>query len=259
MFTKAFALVTLFFFCPMPQAGAMPADWHTADSLHVAVFYQNAPPGLIRKIVKASEAQFLSITQRMGLRQADQWVGQKRMKIHIFDDRSQYQSGTGEPAWSDGTSIQKVKSIYSFAGAKNFINVVLPHEMGHVIFRNIIGFENTDVPAWIEEGVSTLQEKRDHAYLRDIIRDARSTGALISVHDLSLMDIRDPANKAKIDLFYAQSYSIVQYLTRRFGWEKFLSVCRAPARSGNIDAGLAAGFVYKDIEELERDWQRRGI
>ncbi|MFA5099982.1 MAG: peptidase MA family metallohydrolase, partial [Candidatus Omnitrophota bacterium] len=179
-----------------------------------------------------------------------------RIKIYIFDYRSQYQSNTGEPGWSDGSSIQKLRTIYSYAGAQGFIGTALPHEIGHIIFRNLIGFENTGVPRWIEEGVSSLNEAKDHELLRSTIENARSRGALISLHDLSRMDIRAVQDSAAIDLFYIQSYSIVKYLTDTFGWEKFLTVCRALVSAKDIDSVIAQGFGFKDIDALEADWQR---
>jgi hypothetical protein len=190
------------------------------------------------------------------VRDLNQWAGSRRIKIYIFDDPSEYQRNAGGPGWSDGSSMQRFRSIYSYVGAQKFIDTVLPHEMGHIIFRNVIGFENRGVPSWIEEGVSSLQEKKDDAFVRAAIKDARSSGVLISLHDLSRMDIRVIQDTARIDLFYAQSYSMVKYLTDKFGWEKFMSVCRMLANAKDIEPIMAAGFGFQDISALEADWQR---
>jgi hypothetical protein len=254
-FVKILLFAGVLFFCAASRVCAMPVERQSAASTHVLVYSRNAPDELIKNIVREAERQFLSITKKMGVRDIAQWTGGQRIKIYIYDDSIQYQKNTGEPEWSDGASIQRFRKVYSYVGAQRFIDTALPHEMGHIIFRNMIGFENTGVTPWIEEGVSSLQEKKDDALVRSIIKDAQSRNALIGFHDLSRMNIRAVQDSGRIDLFYAQSYSIVKYLTGTFGWDKFMSVCRILADAKDVDSVLATEFGFKDIRALEAAWQ----
>jgi hypothetical protein len=256
---KAFVSAVLFCFLFLQLAFGMPVDWRSVDWKHVVVYYNNASPGAIKHIGQAAEDQFLGIAERMGLRDLDRWSGDRRIKIHIFDNSDQYQRNIGEPAWSDGSSIQRFRAIYSFFGSGKFIDTVLPHEIGHIIFRDIIGFENLKVPVWVEEGVSALQERKDEAVTAATVEKAFLNGTLISIRDLSRLDIRAISESVKIDLFYAESYSIVKYLTKEFGWKRLMSVCGSLRNSLDVDGDLALGFGFKDINALEKDWQRRGI
>jgi hypothetical protein len=253
---KALLIAGLIFFCSAPQGFAMPVERQTAAGAYIKVYSRRAPRDFIMKVAAEADALFLAITKRMGVRDLSQWTGDRRINIYISDDRGRYEKDTGEPGWSDGASIQKARAIYSYAGAKTFMDTVLPHEMGHIIFRQVIGFENKGVPPWMEEGVSALQENKDDSRLRAAVKDARSRGALISLHELSRMDIRAIQDNARIDLFYAQAYCMVKYLTGTFGWEKFLSVCRAMAGAKDPDAALSEGFGFRTPGELENEWQR---
>jgi hypothetical protein len=252
---RALCIVLFMLFCAAPHGFAMPAERQSAAGTYITVYSRNAPRDYCMKVAVEADALFLEISKRLGVRDPGPWTGDGRIKIFIFDDRGQYEKNTGEPAWSDGSSIQRLRTVYSFVGAKRFIEGALPHEMGHIIFRQVIGFENEGVPPWMEEGVSALQEGTDDARARAAVTDARSRGALIGLHDLSLMDIRSLRDNAKLDLFYAQSFSIVKYLTATFGWDTFLSVCRALAGAKDPDRVLSEGFGFRAIGELEAAWQ----
>jgi hypothetical protein len=253
---KKICFWSLLFFCFQFLAFAMSLDWHKVESRHFIVYYKNADKAFIRNVIKKSEQYYKNITNNLGLQRLIDWTQEKRAKIYIYDNRDQYHANTSQPVWSDGSVIMRMRVIYSFSGAKKFFETALPHEMAHIIFREIVGFDNHYIPSWLEEGFSAFQEDIDLAKVEKSLRSAVEQGSLIGLAHLSSMKVRLIRDESQIDLFFKQSLSIVHYLIKKFGTEKFLIFCRSLKDSDSLDKALVLAFGFNNIGELEKAWQR---
>jgi hypothetical protein len=235
---------------------AMPAGWNTRESRHFIVYYRNADKDFIDDLLKESETRYKSIPRNLGLKLKREWLGQKRGKIYIYDTAEQYQAQAGQPEWSDGVSIQKLRVIFSFVGAKNFFHSALPHELAHIFFREAVGFRNKAVPVWLEEGVGASQEVLNLPEIKKMLEDALAKGRLIALSSLQEKDLRSLQDKTEIGLFYAQSASVVRYLLSEFGPDRFRSFCRDLQNNLDLEKALDKTYGFRNILELDQAWQR---
>ena len=234
---------------------ARSEEWTTAKSTHFIVYYKNAPERFISEISDKAEEYYDKITDELGFTRYNFWLWDNRAKIYIHDTQADYQAATGQPRWSSGCVYIKDKVIHSFPFAKNFYDTVLPHEMGHIIFRELVGFDNPGLPVWLDEGVASYTQESKY-FVAPMVKDAMRNGRLISLKDLSMMNPQEMSDTAQVDLFYAEAISVVEFLLKRRGQDTFLSFCQALRDKRNFEQALAYAYSYADIDELDVDWRK---
>ena len=225
------------------------SDWKIEKSKHFIIHYQEASSGYISKVKRYAEHYYKSITDYLGFRRFNFWTWEKRCKIYLYPGRAQYLSTTNAVPWSKGGVHVISKEIITYVGKEQFLNYVLPHEMGHIIFREVVGYEKS-LPLWIDEAVAILQEKNRQKYLRTA-KKLVDEGEYIPLEKLS--QIRSYQGISP-NTFYSESASIVDFLLREFGRKTFVVFCRR-LRDGEIwKKALLATYKFKDLEGLEKAW-----
>jgi hypothetical protein len=230
--------------------------WKTQKSTHFIIYYKNAPEDFIRQLIEKSEDYYNKIADDLGFRRFDFWLWDKRAKIYIYDDAEEYQAATGQPAWSSGAALPKAKIIQSYPYAQGFLDVVLPHEMGHIIFREFVGFNNYAIPLWLEEGVACYQEKLKYLKANELIRNALDSGEFITLEALANFNPQSARDNKVVELFYAEAFSIVDFLIKEFGKDKFVIFCQKLRDKMSLEKAIAATYPTRSIQELDQAWQK---
>ncbi|MDD3087408.1 MAG: peptidase MA family metallohydrolase [Candidatus Omnitrophica bacterium] len=223
-------------------------------STHFIVFYNNAPEDFIKSLLDKAEFYYGRITEDLGFKRFNFWLWDNRAKIYIYDDAKAYQAASGQPAWSGGAAMPNHKIIQSFPASADFLDTILPHEMGHIIFREFVGFNNPGVALWLDEGVASYQEKIRYSQADEFIRRLIDRGDFINLKKLSSYYTLTNLDSGIIDIFYAQSYSIVDFLIKRFGRDKFVLFCQNLRDYRNLEDALRLTYSFQGISQLERAW-----
>ena len=251
----ALFLIILFGFlsiCLAQETGG----WKTEKSTHFVIYYKNAPGDFIRQLIEKSEDYYNKIADDLGFRRFDFWLWDNRAKIYIYDDAGDYQSAAGQPAWSGGAASPKGKIIQSYPYAQGFFQVTLPHEMGHIIFREFVGFDNYTIPLWFDEGVACYQEKLKYLKANEFIRKALDTGEFITSESLANFNPQSAMDNKLVQLFYAEAFSIVDFLIKEFGKDRFVIFCQNLRDKMSLERAIAATYPFSSIQELDLAWQK---
>ncbi len=127
--------------------------------------------------------------------------------------------------------------------------------MGHIIFREFVGFNNLAVPVWLDEGVASYQQDLRFS-AAGIIKDALQKNRIIPLSKLSGINLQSTIDTAMVNLFYAQAVSVVDYLVKEFGQDRFVLFCQALRDNKNLEKALSVAYSFENIEELDKAWQR---
>lgn len=246
-------LIIIFIFCL--KTLAVLNDWRTAKSTHFIVYYKNAPRDFIEKLIDKSEDYYDEIADNLGFRRYNFWLWDNRAKIYVYDDAKEYQDATGQPAWSSGSVNVKDKIIHTFPYARGFFETILAHEMGHIIFREFVGFDNNALPVWLDEGVASYQENFRNPMIRRVVKEAIYANKLIGLEDLSKFNPQSIKDEELVRLFYVESVSVIDYLVREFGKDNFVRFLRVLRDKRNLDAAISQTYPFRNIQELDRTWQ----
>jgi len=253
---KKFIICALLILIAYNTSPAQVQRWQELRGIHFLVYYKNAEDDFANRMLERAEDYYYSITEKLGFRRFNFWLNENRVKIYIYDDAKSYQADAKQPEWSGGCADIQNKVIRTFSAAGGFINKVLPHEMGHIIFRELVGFDNLAVPLWLEEGVATyLERPENRAYASRIVKQAIKDGEFISLKNLVNFNPRQTGDKKKITLFYAEALCAVNYLIREYGQENFSLFCEKIRDRRDLDRAIASVYPYKNLDDFNRKWQ----
>lgn len=237
--------------CALSQAG----EWQTAKSNHFIIYYKDAKDDFINRMIDKAEEYYDKIADDLGFRRYNFWLWDNRAKIYIYNDAQDYQASTGQPAWSLGAAMPKDKIIKTFPGAQGFFERILPHEMGHIIFREFVGFDNHAIPIWLDEGVASLGERQRYSNAAMLVKQAIKNGNFIGLVQLTNLNPHLMQDSESVNLFYAESVSLVDYLIKEFGRDNFVLFCQTLRDKKDLERSISYVYPFKNIEDLSGEWR----
>lgn len=128
----------------------------------------------------------------------------------------------------------------------------LPHEISHLVVYDLAGKSAPKVPGWLNEGLALATLPEPDPSLKDVLDEAVRDGVLLSLETLCASDFsRMPPHDAA--LAYAQSDSMVRYITNRYGMSQIQALI-----SGYADGLSCSGAVERalgiPLATLETQW-----
>lgn len=188
-----------------------------------------------------------------------QWRGKIRVVLHR--SREAFHAAESPPAWSQAVTqnerrygILTAQTVHFNADDPEFLSATLPHELAHVVLAHRVGVGLT-APAWVEEGVATREEPpHKQAFYQRVVAEAAESGELFPLSEL--LRYREYPDPERIELFYAQSNSVIAFLQERLPRKRFFELLRKLSIHPDPDKALAEGSPYSTANELDGAWKR---
>jgi hypothetical protein len=111
-------------------------------------------------------------------------------------------------------------------------------------------------PAWLNEGLAKYEEHKVEPKDLGVFRAAVKANALFPVASLfdqaKLLEVKDPL---EAELFYEQSYSLVDYLIKRYGFFQIKKLLAAFSKGKDSFEALQDELKISPLE-LEEQWKQ---
>lgn len=276
------ALISMSVFLSSAASPAIEQDWKESGSEHFIVYFQGDEK-FAKKVLDEAEIYYRNIALELGYpRYSEFWIWDKRAKIYIYPDHASYLEATGEPDWTHGIAVYKKKSIISYAWGKDFVESLLPHEMGHLIFRDFVGFKGK-IPLWLDEGVAQWSERAKREEMKTMAMEYYLESKFLLLEDMMNLDViflsknellelllrptLTPEGKEAILIittdelittYYLQGFSLVGFLIEMYGSNRFAEFCRQLRDGKGLEEALRFAYPAKirSIEGLEGSWRK---
>jgi hypothetical protein len=230
--------------------------WQTNKSQHFVIYYQEAPTGFVDELIYKSENYYNSIVDALGYRRLDFWSWDNRAKIYLYKNAGDFHVDTQRSVWTGAVVSVRSRVMKTFVGQVHFFDSLLPHEMTHIIFREFIG-ANTQLPLWIDEGVASSQEISNLYARMQIAKDLVARNQYIKLDNLSeVSDLEE--NTVSPDIFYPEAASLIVFLIREKGRDRFLDFSRALRDGGDgadWKSALLKIYNFSSLEDMEKAWK----
>ncbi|MDD5258813.1 MAG: peptidase MA family metallohydrolase [bacterium] len=183
----------------------------------------------------------------------------KKIKIYIFKNNEEYHSKIRQPMWSVGRVIYNKNSFYSYEGVN--LSGLIPHEITHLLLYNFMERQYEPVSMrWLSEGLATYEESK--IVRSSLINNLRSKVALLkqgrqySMQDLISSDVLKTRNTDLINLWYAQSFSMVEFMITQLGKAEFNEFCLNLKEYNDVEAALnkTYGNRFKTLDDFQQQW-----
>jgi len=251
---KSLKFIFIFLFLPLVVCAA-DLPWQVFKSTHFLISYKGAKESQLNELAEKAETYYNNITEDLGFNRFNFWTWENRARIYLFDSQQEYMKATGDPSWSAGQAQMSSKLIQTFITAKGFLNNVLPHEMAHIIFREMVGFNNPGIPLWLDEGVATFQEGKG-SFIKSDLASKMLRGNFLSLNDLNKINATNLRSTNGVEAFYTESFSLVKYLIAEFGKDKFVFFCQNLRDKRDLTRALVITYSFKDLQDFEASWKR---
>ena len=162
-------------------------------------------------------------------------------------------AGVGEPAGGETVFTFSNGEVYDWkmrvqGTEERIIDSVLPHEITHTI---IASYLRGPAPRWLDEGMATSVESQEErsryrSMLVDFLRSKRGLAFNDMVSTKEYPDDLTP--------FYAQSFSVCEYLILLGGRRRLLEFVRETRETNNLNATLEKYYACESLGALQLEW-----
>jgi len=181
----------------------------------------------------------------------------RKIRVVLFASRNEYRnsqaSGLSLTDTSEGVAHILINRLVVI-GQPTFRDLrgVLTHEITHLItigpFRNNLLYGLTDgVPGWIAEGLAEYY----------MPAETRFPNREVALRDVVLRDQVDSLSAISTvsgNLHYAEAWSLIDYLARKYGQDQLVVMLEAVVKHGHRDRTFKQLFD-RTLKELWEDWQ----
>ncbi len=254
--------MVLFGFIFVGVCSAADVGWGEIKDKHFVIYYETkSDQGLAKELLRRAEGYYQKIGDDIGYSRINKmWTWDNRVEIFLFATQSSFVASSGQPLWSTGyadrdSRLFKSKTIVTFKQQEGFVDGLLPHEISHLILHDFIP-NAMNVPIWFDEGVAQMQEKDKRAMIHPMMKTLISRNQHIPFEKFVNLDIRKEKDGRKVQIFYAQSLSVVDYLVTKYGIDAFGRLCRALRDNKNFAQALTLAYsgVFANFADLEKKW-----
>ncbi len=233
---------------------ARASDWKEIKGDHFVVYYA-ADEIFAKDTLRHAETYYTRIADDLGYNRFSYWNWDNRVKIFIYPDEATFHKATGQPEWSKGLADYTAKEISTFNWNKEFQETLLPHEIGHLIFRDFVGFKG-QVPLWLDEGVAQWQEPQRRPIARQAGYTVMLKRGVYPFEQFTSISSLDDRSKTDVHHFYMQALSVVDFLIKQHGTVLFTQFCRQLRDGKSLNDALKSAYAQAipNQSALEEKW-----
>ena len=220
-------------------------DWQRYQAGGLIVLWHDRPRSQVARVADHVALRLEEIKRLMGLSET------VPMKAVIVN--SQREARRNFPRVSGAASRDHLYAGFAFGDLDVFVLAGLDpdgmtHEMVHLLMDEAVGSPLARIPAWLNEGLAMYFESSSHGHEAAVARAA---------YRRALMPLRSmgsqPGRPSDVRLFYAQAWSVVDFMVRAYGRERMAALLEALDEGGGIESAVPTAYGMS-LDELERRW-----
>lgn len=234
-------------------------DWEgELKSAHFLSLFSARDRKIAEEMIRIAERAYGRITADIGVEP------EGRIRIYVCGTRAEFKRlvGSSIRGWAAAVAIPSARAMVVMApralegSHPEDIGRTITHELTHVVVGILLGERAGDIPTWMHEGIATYEAKEWGLGWSWILGGAAIAGRLIPLKDLSHMF---PEGRSDAFLAYAQSYSAISYIVKKFGPEAIKGILTRVREGISFDEAFtkAVGLSLGEFEGIWRSYVRR--
>ncbi len=241
---------------PVQHLGKNPQGWHVSESSHFRIFH-NQPAEYVEKAAQIAERTRVAMSRRWFGTDTEVWNPKCELVLHAT--ASDYSALTKVPASSPGHSrIESDPATHRVIGRRmdlrvdnpHLLEAVLPHETTHVVLAGRFGPHA--VPRWADEGIAVLSEPayKLEQHRKNLLKAIEEKQGIFGLAEL--MRLTDYPEPRKLEIFYAQSVTLMAHLETMKGPHVLVEFVRDGLKDG-YDVALQRHYQL-NFQSLSTAW-----
>ncbi len=221
--------------------------WQRLEDEHVILFWYDHSQEFGQTIFEAAQEAYEHVSRITGT------STDRPIRVVIYNDQESFcgfyaprtcQDWVGGQTFS-GITVQWGESLDWFAVR------VIPHELAHVFYGEIMRDMWMPIPTWFNEGIAIYNEPRDHYQEMIMVANAAEQGEL---EPLAVMTRGGGVAHGEVSLWYAVAYSLVAYMADTYGEETLGELILTVADNVPFEDALMETMGL-DMAQMEIEWR----
>ncbi len=227
-------------------------QWKKIENSRIALYWYSGDQSFGQAIFDRAVASLALLEKDTGV------TADRQTQIFIYGNRDDFLNALGPNVvgWEGGRTHPDYGIVLIEASSRelNYAKAATTHEMTHVVMhakvRGALG--EFSFPHWLDEGLAMYYETVPGTLSPQFavpLKKAIQDDALLSVRS---MLARYPLDQ--VELGYAESFSVVDFIYRKYGRAKMQELLLAIKAGGNFDE-LSQKVLGVDQDGLEVEWR----
>lgn len=230
-------------------------QWKKLSNEKLALFWYNGSDSFGKALFDRGVEAMRFLEQDTGV------IIDTQIQTYIYGNRTDFRNAlsVGAQEWTGGQAFPdySVVLINVEPTALEWGKRATVHELTHqVIHQKIRGpLGDLSMPRWMDEGLAmyyeTFPDQLDVQFSRPLQRAIQSD----TVVALRTLTGSFPADSSAANLAYAQSYSVVEFIYRKYGKDKMATLLQEFKKGGAYD-DILKKVIGEDTDSLDNVWRQ---
>jgi hypothetical protein len=226
-------------------------DWKTRSGDLVTIHWYEGTEAFGRRALDIGERAVRETSQLLGVEEKE------RIDFFVYADRAAFYDvlGPGSRENVGGQANAEIRTLFALIEPdeidQSWVDVVIPHELTHLIFDTAVQNPYHFPPRWLNEGLAVYLSEGYGSNYRRAVEDAARDGSLIPLEGLTG---QFPTTRERFILAYGESVSAVDYLIREYSRDALVGLIKSYAR-GLTDDEAFSDAIGSDATAFDEAWR----
>ena len=225
-------------------------DWQTVEGDIVRVHWYEGGDALGRRALEIGERAVEETAALLGVTETEP------IDFYVYADQETFYGALGPGTRENvgGQAHSDIRTLFALITPADinasWVEIVVPHELVHLVYATAIDNPYHAPPHWLNEGLATYLSEGYTAADRNLVADVASDGSIIPLEGLAGAF---PTTRDRFFLAYAESVSAVDYIVSEHGRDALVALIRSYATGVSDDEAFESALGL-DLAGFEAAW-----
>ena len=224
--------------------------WQTLTGTLVRIHWYQGSDAFARQALAVGERGVQQAADLLGVRETDP------IDFFVYAAQTPFYDALGPGTRENvgGEAHADIRTLFALiepsAVGDPWVNVVIPHELTHLVFNTAVLNPYHFPPRWLNEGLAVYLSEGYTSSWRATVEGAIRGRSLIS---LAGLDGQFPTSADGFRLAYGESVSAVDFFVRTYGKDRLVALIRSYA-AGRTDDEAFSAAIRVGVPAFEAAW-----
>jgi hypothetical protein len=225
-------------------------DWRTLEGDIVRLHWYEGDASFARRALQIGDTAVAEVSELLGVTETEP------IDFFVYAEEPAFYDALGPGTRENvgGQAHADIRTMFALIGPSeidsSWVEVVVPHELTHLVFDSAVKNPYHFPPRWLNEGIAVYLSEGYKDSDQALIELARGRDGLIPLEGLTG---QFPTSREAFFLAYAESVSAVDYFIREHGQETLVALVRSYAQGLTDDEAFEAA-IGMDAGEFDAAW-----
>jgi hypothetical protein len=226
-------------------------EWRTRAGEVVRVHWYEGSDAFGERALRIGETAIRETSELLGVTE------EEPIDFFVYANQDEFYEALGPGTRENvgGQANADLRTLYALITPAEiddpWVEIVVPHELVHLVFDTTVDNPYHFPPRWLNEGLAVHLSQGYDVGDRLAVEGAARDGTLIPLNGLAG---QFPTTRERFFLAYAESVSAVDYLIRIHGQDTLISLIRSYA-AGRTDDEAFQAAIGTDVDGFDAAWR----